>query len=117
MRVRSVQLKISSTLVVCVAVKSRVPTAPQAPSWPPSLADETGILETSRILRYASCCAPSCQQAAEHFCATTVQRNVCPGVRHAGLGLLSFGSDLITTPPAESNPCKLALDWIGTGDA
>ena len=82
-RMRSVQLKISSSLVVCVSVRFRVPTAPCPPSWPPRLVDEAGILETSRILRFASSCAASCHQAARHFFATIVQRNVCRGVRHA----------------------------------
>ena len=65
-RVPYVQLKISSSLVVCVSVRFRAPTAPRPPSWPPRLVDEAGILETSRILRFASSCAASCQQAARH---------------------------------------------------
>ena len=82
-RVRSGQLQISSSMVVCVSVRFRVPTAPRPPSWPPRLVDEAGILETSRILRFASSCAASRHQAARHFFATIVQRNVCRGVRQA----------------------------------
>ena len=101
-RVRSVQLKLSSSLVVCVSVRFRVSTAPRPPSWTPRLVDEAGILETSRILRFNSSCAASCQQAAQHFLPTIVQRNVCPGVRQAcplrASQTLPFGDDRIVTP-------------------
>ena len=57
-RVRSVQLTVFSSLVVCISFRFRVPTAPCPPSRLPRLIDETGILQCPSVCASSSVALP-----------------------------------------------------------